>query len=486
MSGRARSKWATAVAADRDQAVGADRTGSRARLAPAPQARLWPTPAFRQALEMLQLPALELAARIREEATANPLLEVAEPDEDAAGPSWRSGAGGAAGEAAGEGTMPLDAVGDERTPRALWSHPEPAASDAAGSSLSADLHAQIAVLGLEPSAERALRFLADSLDENGYLTIDLTEASRHTGVGLGEMTRLLGLLQALDPPGVGCRSLAECLLLQWRRRGDGDPLVPILIERHLDDLARGRVERVAIRLGVPPAAVQAAADKIRRLEPKPGRGYGTGAAAVPVPDVVVRSVSGRLLVLVNDAAIPRLALSPAYRTLLARGDLDARARRFLLAQLRRARFVLRCLERRRLTLQRVVEAIVELQRPYLEGASAHLRPLTLREVAERAGVHESTVCRAASGKYVQTPRGVLPLKVFFSRSVPGAAGRRSVRTVRHLIRTLVASEDAGQPLSDAAIARALAQAGVRLSRRAVAGHRSAAGVPASHLRRRYR
>lgn len=433
----------------------------------APRLRLGPN--VRQALAILQMSASELDALVQDEMLSNPLLEASEDghgDQSHLPEGEWEGAGAAAGRSEGQDEPPLPADAD----RPLGAH----------------LHGQAASLDLPPARTAALRFLIDSLDQNGYLGLDPGEAAQLSGVPRAEMERALEVLRSLDPPGVGSRSLAECLLLQWGRTGDEDPLVPRLIAHHLDDLARRGPAAIAAALGATPAAVQEAADKLRRLEPKPGRGFGAGAPPALTPDLFVRPLADGCVVLVNDTAVRRPAISRTYQHLIAGGEVDAPTRAFLRAKLARAAFVLRCIEQRRVTLLRVMEAIVDLQRGFFEGRTAQLRPLTMREAAGCAGVHESTVSRAAAGKYVHTSHGLLPMKAFFSRAVSSTTGPRSAATVRRLIATLVASEDPERPLSDAAITGALAGSGVTLSRRAVANYRRSAGIPAAPLRRRFR
>lgn len=436
-----------------------DRQAAGLQTVPAPRLRL--SPNVRQALAILQMSAAELDALVQDELLSNPLLDAADDGRDDPG---HVAAGG-----------PEDALEEgARAPRET------------GRPLAAHLYAQTLALDASPAIAAALRFLIDCLDQNGYLTVSLDEAARLGGASRDEMERALEMLQSLDPPGVGSRSLAECLLLQWRRVGDDDPLALRLITHHLDGLARGRLASIAAALGSTPAAVQAAADKVRRLEPKPGRGFGVGAAPPVVPDLVVRRLGEGCVVLANEGAARGLVISRSYQRLIERREVDGPTRAFLRARLRRAVFVLRCIEQRRMTLQRVMEAIIDLQGGYFDGRTTQLRPLTMREAARRAGVHESTVSRAAAGKYVQTERGLLPMKAFFSRAVPSSTAPRSAATVRRLIATLVASEDPERPLSDAAITAALSDSGVRISRRAVANYRRAAGIQPAVLRRRFR
>lgn len=451
------------------------------------QQKLIITQELRQALIILQMPLLELEAYLQQELLSNPVLEVREEPEEEPQP--------APGPEAGDLGRWLEYLEGDGEVAPAWGRDEDQEDAEPGRTLAAPaptlhdhLHLQLRLLPLPPAERRAAAFLIDSLDDNGYLTLALDEAARLLGLPLATVEAALRAVQGLEPPGVGARDLKECLHLQWAALGDGNPLVPQIIEYHLDDLAAGRITRIAEQLRATPAQVQAAADALRRLDPKPGRTFGRpGDTRYVVPDVVVERVGGEYVVLVNDAGLPRLHLSPAYRRILESGQgLDPEARRFLEGRWHSALWLLRAIEQRRLTLYRVAEAVVRLQRPFFDRGVRHLRPLTLREVAAEIGMHESTVSRATAGKYVQTPHGLFEFKFFFSSGVEAWGGDGvSAESVKRLIRDLVAQEDPRNPLSDQAIAQALARQGIRISRRTVAKYREEAGIPASARRKRY-
>ncbi|MFS8640482.1 MAG: RNA polymerase factor sigma-54, partial [Symbiobacteriaceae bacterium] len=266
---------------------------------------------------------------------------------------------------------------------------------------------------------------------------------------------------------------------------DPDPLVPEIIRHHLEDLAAGRIPRIAERLGVDCAAVQAAADAIRALDPKPGRRFGGGEQPrYVVPDVFVERVGSEYVVIVNEAPLPRLIVSPHYRRLLETAD--GQTRRYVEERIQSALWLIKSIEQRRLTLLRVTEAIVRFQRDFFDRGPRYLRPLTLRDVAQAVGVHESTVSRATSGKWAQTPRGMFELKYFFSSGVQMGCGEGvAAEAVKRMIADLIRQEDPSRPLSDQALAEALAAQGIRIARRTVAKYREEMGVPNSGQRRRY-
>lgn len=448
------------------------------------------TPSLRQSLTILQLPVLELERYVQQQLLENPLLELGE--DSGAGEEERE-----AGEEVAGLDLVVSASGDGQTdPRAL---PGYAADTGEGDGedvvrirapapgLHEHLHGQVRLMSLPGPVRAAAHFLIDCLDDNGYLTLDVEEASAVCGQPLAVVAEALRVVQSLDPPGVGARNLQECLLLQWEVLGDGNPLVPVLIREHLQDLAAGRWTRIADALGTTPEEVQRAADSLRSLDPKPGRRLG-GPDSIPYvfPDVIVKRDGPDFVVLVHETPSMRPVLSPAYRRLLDAGvDLDPTTRRFLERKLRSALWLLRSLEQRRLTLLRVSETLVALQRPFFERGPRYLQPLTLRRLAHAIGVHESTVSRAVAGKYIQTPHGLFEFRRFFPSGVRGDTGPVSAENAKRLIAELVAGEDPHHPLSDREIAEALARWGVCISRRTVAKYREEAGIPSSARRRRY-
>ncbi|MFB5083369.1 RNA polymerase factor sigma-54 [Symbiobacterium thermophilum] len=439
--------------------------------------RLVMTPELRQAITVLQKPVAELSELIAGELLENPCLEVEprEPSEDGA----PSEVGRLLdflnrGESHGAGAPPEreeDTSFEPFTPRMP--------------TLAEHLHSQLGLLRLDRAQERIARFLIGCIDDHGYLAVSLGEAAAQLGATEEQVEAALKVIQSLDPPGVGARSLQECLLIQWATLDDPNPLVPELIRHHLQDLAAGRIPRIAERLGVDCAAVQAAADAIRNLDPKPGRRFGGGdEARYVVPDVFIERVGQEYVVMVNEAPLPRLSVSTHYRRLLDAAD--GHTRRYVEERIQSALWLIRSIEQRRLTLLRVTEAIVRFQREFFDRGPRHLRPLTLREVAQAVGVHESTVSRATSGKWAQTPQGMFELKYFFSSGVETGHGEGvAAEAVKRMIADLIRQEDPARPLSDQALAEALAAQGLRIARRTVAKYREEMGLPNSGQRRRY-
>jgi RNA polymerase sigma-54 factor len=302
------------------------------------------------------------------------------------------------------------------------------------------------------------------------------------------LEKALRLVQTFDPTGVGARDLQECLLLQLETRTDQHPLARDLILVHLPELEGRQWEKVADKLGVSVREVQEAVEYIASLEPKPGRSFGTEDPRYITPDVYLVKVDGRLLVVLNDEGLPRLRISPYYRSILASKTGNAReVREYVEGRMRSALWLIRSIEQRQRTLFKVADSLVKFQREFLEEGIRALRPLTLKEVAEDIGVHESTVSRVTTNKYIHTPQGLFELKYFFHRGVPGTGGETvSSLKVKNLIQKLLTIEDSGRPLSDQRIVEILQRDhGVDIARRTVAKYRSQLRIPSSSRRKRY-
>lgn len=425
-----------------------------------PAQRLAMTPQLRQAIEALQLNTLELSTYIQARIEENPLLELAED-----------------GEPADPGPEEAYTPGDDDRPGI----PEPAAP---APCLAEQLAQALRLETADPAVGRAGTYLAASLDEDGYLRVTIGEAASALGLTGGQVREALGLLQSLEP-GIAGRDLRECLSLQI---GDGDPLLQTLAG-HLDSLAAGRFGAVAEELGVDVATVRDALERLRRLEPRPGRAWaGAGGNQAVMPDLRFERVGDDIVVLVEEP-VARVRLNPLYRRWLEEGraGADRELQRYLERRLHAALWVLRCLEQRRTTLYRLGEAILECQRDFFHRGARHLLPLTMRAVAERVGVHESTVSRAAANKYAATPHGTFPLRFFFASGVECRGGEAlSAASVKRLIQDQVAGEDLRQPLSDRDLAAELRRRGVLISRRTVSKYRQELGMAPSAARRRFR
>jgi RNA polymerase sigma-54 factor len=301
-----------------------------------------------------------------------------------------------------------------------------------------------------------------------------------------EAEALLRIIQEMDPPGVGARDVRESILIQLRARGEADTLAYTLVDEHFDGLLNHRWAEIARVVGASPRAVQEAADLIATLDPKPGRQLTPDDDPYILPDLVVEKVGDDYMVALNDTSLPRLRISRTYRDIAKdRRQFTGENRDFIASKLNAANWMVQAIEQRRQTMLRVMNFIVARQREFLEKGIQHLRPLTLREVAEHIDMHESTVSRVTNEKFVQTPRGVFPLKFFFSSGLSTATGDDiSARGVRDKIRVLVQQEEPSRPLTDQRIVEILGEEGIQIARRTVAKYRDQLGVLPARMRKR--
>ncbi|HLU46514.1 MAG TPA: RNA polymerase factor sigma-54 [Planctomycetota bacterium] len=296
----------------------------------------------------------------------------------------------------------------------------------------------------------------------------------------------LAIVQSLEPPGVGGRTLQECLLLQLRRDPQDYPLEEKIIAQHLDDLGHNRLPKIARALGVTIEDVKLAGETIASLDPLPGKLYGSELPRYVKPDVVVDEIDGRYEVRVDSDYLPRIQISDHYRSLYQQSKKDPAIKKYLKKKIDNAEWLLTAIRQRQSTLLRIAQAIVEVQSGFLDHGISHLKPLKMADLAEKLGVHVSTISRAISGKYIQTPRGIFEMKFFFTGGATKDDGNVEARgSVIQRIKDLIANEDKTNPLSDISIVRKLAESGIKISRRTVTKYREAEAIPSSRERRSY-
>jgi RNA polymerase sigma-54 factor len=297
---------------------------------------------------------------------------------------------------------------------------------------------------------------------------------------------MLKIVQGLEPAGVGARDLRECLMLQLKDAGLEQSVPFRLVRDCFDELINHRWSEISKRFGISPIDVQKAADEIAKLDPKPGLVYSAASDNYIIPDLVVDKIDGRYHVFLNDANLPRLKLSRAYQEIARdKKKFDGENKEFISNKLNSANWMIQAIEQRRQTMLKVMNYIVDRQREFFEKGVQHLKPLTLREVAEVINMHESTVSRVTNEKFVQTPRGVLPLKFFFSSGLSTSDGEDvSARGIKDQIQKLVQNENAKHPLTDQAIVNILKESGVQIARRTVAKYRDQLGVLSARMRKR--
>lgn len=359
---------------------------------------------------------------------------------------------------------------------------EPGRADRDLESLSAFLRDQLERQRLPKPLLALSVYLAELVDEDGYLAQEDVNGLSELNIPRELTGRALEQLQSLDPPGVGARSLSECLVLQLKRRGETNQAALDIAARFLPELGRKHYGAIAQKLGLSVSEVKAAEKIISSLEPHPGRAFQPAEPAVYVrPDVFVAELEGELRVILNEYYLPRVSVNDYYVRLMKESD-EKETRDYLRQKLQQAKWLLGSLERRGGTLRRCAEAILEAQRPFFAGDTAALAPMTLSSLAERLELHTSTVSRAVRGKYLQCRQGTYPLRYFFSLPVSG--GDASRQAVKHALLLLVRDEDPGRPLSDQRLCALLEAEGICVARRTVAKYRMELGIGSSAARKK--
>ncbi|MCF6096848.1 RNA polymerase factor sigma-54 [Thermovorax subterraneus] len=453
--------------------------------------KLLMTPELRQAITILQLSSLELCDYIEQELLNNPLLDKEEDEYTAFSEDGMRVDEGKTNEDTIEWEEYLQDYFDWDFLRFPKERKEEETSFenfvSANQTLQEYLLMQLRLAAADKKIFKIGEFLIGNLDKNGYLTVSVQEAARILRVREEEVEEALKVVQTLDPPGVGARNLQECLLIQVEQKGIKDPNLYELIKHHLKDLAEARYTRIAEKLNVPLSKVQELKDIVLSLDPKPARNFSSAnEIQYVIPDAVIEKVGNEYVVIMNDSVTPRLSINPYYRSLLMSEDKESLTSKFLTRKLEAALWLIKSLEQRRMTLYKVIKAIVEVQREFLDKGISGLKPLTLKQIADVVGVHESTVSRAISGKYVQTPRGVFELKFFFQNGLENENGSSTcAETIKKMLKEMISNEDPYNPLSDQMIADDLKKKGIRISRRTVAKYREQLGIPSSAKRKRY-
>ncbi len=466
-------------------------------------------PRLYQAMDLLYMPLLDLQQHLKQELLTNPFLELLEPEEEQEvpvteeaksekdknaddEPDWENIL---LDDGADQGVPPRDMSASEE-----YVEPVPVESK----DLPARLREQVQMLDLTPRQRLLAEEFIGNIGEDGYLQATLEEIVKganqlleehavesETAIDvqpytLAEAEEMLRIIQKLDPPGIGARDLRECLLLQLEEQDRTDTLVYRLVREAFDDLIAHRWSELGKRFGLEPAEVQRAADELARLDPKPGLQYSTASDAYIIADLIVEKIDGRYHVFLNDGGLPRLRISRTYQEIARdKKKFQGENRDFINQRLNSAHWMIQAIEQRRQTMLKVMNFIVDRQREFLDKGIEHLKPLTLREVAEVINMHESTVSRVTNEKYVQTPRGLLPLKFFFSSGLTTTTGEdASARSIKAQIQKLVDEEDPKDPLTDQQIVQTFEQKGIQIARRTVAKYRDQLGVLPARMRKR--
>jgi RNA polymerase sigma-54 factor len=479
------------------------------------QQRLVMTPKLQQALKLLQMPTLELQQVLKQEVLQNPLLEEVDDadtdsdDEEAAEEEEASEAKSEQVEAKVEPTEDEESEEAKKERLDLDDYFESSFGSGDGftneeeredfvervpvakQSFVEYLMSQLRLITEDEHTLAIGEYLVGSLDDSGYLTVGLEEVARQFQLpmetGVAEVEKVLRLIQGFDPIGIGARDLKECLLIQLEAKGMGDSLPARIVREHFEEFKQKKYLDLSKAFHIPLKEVQEQAHIIGTLNPKPGLDILGEEPKYVIPDLVVDRVGDRYIVSLNDRNVPRLRISQSYRDELSQNiELDSDAKEFIQSRLKNAKWLIQTIEQRRRTMIKVMEAIVEEQREFFEKGAAALRPLTLQQVASKINMHESTVSRVTTNKYVQTPRGVYELKYFFSSSLSTEDGEEvSAKSAKMKIKGIIAKEDTRRPLSDQKIADILKKDGLIIARRTVAKYREQLGILPARHRKQY-
>ena len=458
------------------------------------------TPQLQQAIKLLALSNLEIEAFIGEALEANPLLEVGEVSREAGEDAPPAPDEPSADQAIGDDSaldIDPDALDRDRdTGDGEWGAAQSTGSGddlpgidergAGALSLADHLEAQVGAVAGDAREEAIARHLIGLLDEAGYLTAPLREVAAELDIALAEAERALKVVQSLDPTGVGARSLSECLALQAQEVDRYDPCMARLID-NLDLVARGEFARLKRMCDVDDEDFAEMLSELRSYDPKPGLRFGGGEEAPVVPDLLLRaSAGGGWDIRINEATLPRLVINREYYVELREGCTDKASKAWLGEKLADANWLIKALDQRQKTILRTAAEIVKQQDGFFRKGVSELRPLTLAKVAEAIGMHESTVSRVTSNKYLHCDRGTFELKYFFTSGVGGGAEGEgaSAEAVKARIRALCDAEDPAKILSDDTLVDLLKAEGFDLARRTVAKYREAIGIGSSVQRRR--
>ncbi|MGQ0741677.1 MAG: RNA polymerase factor sigma-54 [Alphaproteobacteria bacterium] len=455
------------------------------------------TPQLQQAIKLLQLSNLELAEFVEAELERNPLLEQDESKtKDAAAETPIERAMERDDYDPSEEQSPPKRESEPAAPLADWSRTGGArhgdldaveGTIAAQATLRGHLENQLAIAALPPDHKLIAAVLVESIDESGYLRIDLNEVAARLGAAREEIESVLCVLQGFDPPGVFARDIAECLSLQLKERDRFDPAMQTMLSR-LDLVAKRDVNALAVLCSLPADEIGDMIAEIRALTPKPGLSFGAEPVQAVVPDVYVReSADGGWNVELNTDTLPRVLVNARYYAKVSATARSNEERAYIAECFNKASWLIKSLDQRARTILKVASEIVRQQDMFLAQGVRHLRPLNLRAIADAIGMHESTVSRVTSNKYMATPRGMFEMKYFFTASIPASHGgeAHSAEAVRDRIRELIEKEDANT-LSDDHIVELLRRDGVNIARRTVAKYREAMKLPSSVERRRIR
>jgi RNA polymerase sigma-54 factor len=454
------------------------------------------SPQMQQSLHILQIPAMELSALIRQELTANPVLEETATDEVAEKTAEETADDAADNEDEefeelakldeewrdyfNQTTTPIRRSEEEEKNRQTFFE-----SIAKAPSLQEHLLEQLQEADVEERFQKICEVLIGNIDERGYLIASDEDLKNWSGTEPGAAEAVLRIIQSLDPIGVGARDLRECLMLQLQRLGHREDSLPMrMVSGHIDSLAAKHYAEISEALNVSLDEVHRAGALISTLNPQPGSRFSLDEDRYITADMVVQKVGDEWVVIMNDDWMPSIRISNTYKDILGQSSQATEVKSYVRERLRSAKYFIKSIQQRRHTVVRIANEIVSVQVDFFNNGAAYLKPLTMTEVAQRIGVHETTVSRAIANKYMQTPHGIFELKYFFTPGIRRSDGGSITQDeIKSSIADLVGTEPADKPLTDQDIMQALKQKGIPIARRTVAKYREELKILPSHQRR---
>jgi RNA polymerase sigma-54 factor len=464
--------------------------------------RLVMTPSLQQAIKLLQMSRLELQEVLNQEVVENPVLEeqeeaaeapeAARETEEAPPPADATPAAEKEKDSFEEidfSTYFEDYLDSAYNPRQYQEEPEEFSLEnilTRPEGLPEHLSWQLSMSEAPQAVREIAAYLIGNVDEDGYLRVSRDEIRGSGYENDQDVEAAIALVRSFDPAGVAAFDLPECLLLQLKALGIENPLIETIIREHWPAFLNKQFAPLAKTLGVGLSEIQAAFEIIKNLEPKPGRKYSSERTIYVEPDVFVRKIGDDYVIQLSEDGLPKLRISAAYRKLLRGGNgaIGAEAANYLKEKMRSAVWLIKSLDQRQRTIYKVADSIVRHQRAFLDNGIEYLRPLVLRDVANDIGMHESTVSRVVSNKYIHTPRGLFPMKYFFHSGIDSSSGDDvSSLSIKNKISRIVQDEDARRPHSDARIMQKLRAEGIQIARRTVAKYREELRIPSSSQRK---
>jgi len=456
-------------------------------------------PQMQQSLHLLQVSALELSQLVHEELQQNPLLEE-QPKDEAPRLESEGDAKTATGDTDFDKEFETLAKLDDEW-REYFSQTNSVQRRSAEQeeqrqhffdsivqpeSLQQHLLSQLDFAEIDGDARKVAEYVIGSINDDGYLLTPIEELSISAGIPLEKLQSALNLVQTFHPVGTGARNLRECLLIQLHRLGKADSMEAKVVSEHLEDLGKKRYPEIARSLSLSIDQVHAVAKFIATLEPKPGRMFSADQQQYVAADVTVNSGEDGYTILLNNEQIPHLRISNAYKEMMAGGEKATDVKDYIREKIRAGKFLIKSIYQRQQTIANIAKVIVDRQSEFLDKGIAHLKPLTMAEVAKVVGVHETTVSRAVANKYIQTPQGLFEMKYFFTPGFATASGGTLSNTsVKDQVAQIVAHEDPNQPLSDQELVALLKEKGIPIARRTITKYRGELNILPSNLRKKF-